>query len=71
MSSGSPTKSNDMRCSLVKNIRLNIKSKYIPEDFFSPSISQQSSWKKRISNEYLCNPENRHLHNESSCDNKM
>lgn len=40
MSSQSPTKSTSGRLVFSKNIRLNLNSKFIPEDFFPDSISQ-------------------------------
>jgi hypothetical protein len=39
MSNTSPIKNSERRLNITKNIRLNLKNKYIPEDFFSESIS--------------------------------
>ena len=47
MRSESPTKSPDSRSIFSKNIRLNLNSRFIPEDFFPESISQISRNRKR------------------------
>jgi hypothetical protein len=39
MDCSSPAKNHENRASFTKNIKLRLKSKYIPDDFFPESIS--------------------------------